>query len=104
MGTLYFVGFVRQYCSIRVCCLPVPPSPMTFVSPKPDSLSEPHFWVAKPSRCKSPKLEVVTCQKWVLTFTDKSFHEYYVNDLCTTTCSGVQGHRRWYQSNCFELR
>ena len=24
---------------------------------------------------------------------DKSFREYYVNDLRTTTCSGVLGHR-----------
>ena len=26
-------------------------------------------------------------------FADKSFREYYVNDLHTTSCSGVLGHR-----------
>ena len=36
-------------------------------------------------------------------FTDKSFREYYVNDLRTTTCSGVLGHRSWYQSNASTL-
>jgi hypothetical protein len=29
--------------------------------------------------------------------------EYYVNDLYTTTCSGVLGHRSWYQSNATTL-
>ena len=34
----------------------------------------------------------------------EAFYECYVNDLYTTTCSGMLGHRSWYQSNCFDLR
>jgi hypothetical protein len=30
-------------------------------------------------------------------------HECYVNDLYTTTCTGVLGHRSWYQSNAMTL-
>jgi hypothetical protein len=29
--------------------------------------------------------------------------ECYVNDLYTTTCSGVLGHRSWYQSDATTL-
>ena len=32
------------------------------------------------------------------------FHEYHVNDLRTTKCSVMLGHRSWYQSKCFDLR
>jgi hypothetical protein len=31
-------------------------------------------------------------------------HECYVNDLHTTTCSGMLGHYSWYQSKSFDLR
>jgi hypothetical protein len=31
-------------------------------------------------------------------------HECYVNDLHTTTCSGMLGHHSWYQSKSFDLR
>ena len=30
--------------------------------------------------------------------------EYYINDWHTTTCSGMQGRRSWYQSKIFDLR
>jgi len=31
-------------------------------------------------------------------------HECYVNDLYTTTYSGMLGHHSWYQSKSFDLR
>jgi hypothetical protein len=32
------------------------------------------------------------------------FRKCYINDLHTTTCSGMMGHRSRFQSHCFDLR
>ena len=37
-------------------------------------------------------------------FVKKPLHECHINDLYTTKCSGMLGHRSWYQSKCCDLR
>ena len=37
-------------------------------------------------------------------FVRKPLHKDHINDLYTTTCSGMLGHRSWYQSKCCDLR